>query len=431
MIEKQLEKLRQDFPILDIKVNNRPLVYLDNAATMQMPSAVMDRLQSFYTTSNANIHRGIHSLSEQSTKDYEAVRKKVSVFLGAESSEEIIFTSGTTAAINMVAGMVSEQLQTGDEIVITQMEHHSNFIPWQQLAQKKGVKLNVVPVDCNGVLNMECFHRMVNGKTRIVAMTELSNLTGIENPVEEMTAYVRDHSAAYVLIDGAQGVVHCRRNMSVLRPDFYCFSGHKLGAPTGTGILYIRKEVQSQLSPAWYGGGTVTSVSADKIGFLNGPAVFEPGTPNYAGVVGLGEVLDYWMNKELEMISEQYPKGWLSWECELLTYLEFGLQALDGVRILGTTDHRKGCVSVCAAGIHAFDFCKFLDQYGIAARSGHHCAMPYLQAMGAEYAVRFSVAPYNTMDEMDAAIWACDQTIKLLNGQREHGYKRSRKRHFE
>lgn len=417
MREKQLEAIRQDFPILDVKVNNKSYIYLDNAATMQMPSAVMDRLQFFYTTHNSNIHRGVHQFSMLATAEYEAARRTVCTFIGADSSEEIIFTAGTTAAINMVAGMVGEKLQSEDEILITQMEHHSNFIPWQQLAKKKKLKLKVVPIDQNGVLDMEQFCNMLTDKTRMVAVTEVSNLTGIENPVKEMISYVRARTNAFVLVDGAQGMAHCQPKMIDLKPDFYCFSGHKLGAPTGTGVLYMRKEIQQKMMPVWYGGGTVMSVTEDNSSFLEGPAIYESGTPNYAGVIGLDEALKYWMERDAQLSMESNSTSRFVWEDELLQHLETGLQTLEGVRILGKTEHRKGCLAVCFSGIHSFDFCKFLDLYGIAARSGHHCAMPYLQALGADHAVRFSVAAYNTLQEMDQTIQSCEQILKQLQGK--------------
>lgn len=405
-----MENIRQDFPILETKVNGNQLIYLDNAATMQMPMAVQERMQLFYKTENANIHRGIHTLSENATFQYECVRKKVCQFLRGKKEDKVIFTSGTTDAINQAAEMIGEFLEPGDEIITTAMEHHANFIPWYQLARRYKVKLQIVEVDSRGQIKLDHLESLLSEKTKLVTFTELSNVTGIENPVNEMTALVRSLSNAWILIDGAQGIVHCRKELSDVDCDFYCFSGHKLGAPTGTGALYIKESVFQRLSPSRYGGGTVDKVCRDEIIFVNGPSAFEPGTPNYAGVIGLGTALDYW----------SLHKDAADRENELVRELERGLRAIEGVHILGETDHRRGCVSIVIDNVHSYDFCKFLDLNGIAVRSGHLCAMPYLNAFHVEYAVRFSVAPYNTLDEIYITIKKCKEIIKWLRRHKKN-----------
>jgi len=414
-------ELRKDFPILETRVHGQQLIYLDNAATMQMPTAVLHRMEDFYKLENANIHRGAHTLSDAATADYEAVRGIADRFLGAESSGDIIFTSGTTASINMAAGMLEPFLKPDDEILVTEMEHHSNYLPWQELARRSGARFRVAPTDAKGQLDLERFQHMVNRRTRVAAITQRSNLTGIAPPVEEMITWLRRESDAYILLDGAQGIVHDRVALNRLLPDFYCFSGHKLGAPTGTGVLYVRKPLLSRLRPAWFGGGTVSDVCEDGFTFLEGASSFEPGTPNYAGIVGLGAALDYWHGKETVSSSERI----------LLLRLESGLREIGGVHILGETNDRRGSVSITAEGVHPFDLCRFLDGFGIAARSGHLCAMPYLRAMGQEHALRFSVAPYNVQEEIDTTLTCCREALKLLRGGTMHENGRNRKRHHK
>ncbi len=405
MGDKQV--LREDFPILSQRVHGKPLVYLDNAATMQMPRPVMDRMQAFYCAENGNIHRGIHALSESSTEAYENVRGTVCRFLGTGQPGEILFTSGTTASINLTAGMLSGSLRPGDEILITQMEHHSNYIVWQELAGRLSLTLRIVQVRPDGRLDMERFFEMVNERTRIAAFTELSNVTGIGTSAGEMVRFLRENSDARILIDGAQGVAHDRKDIAVLRPDFYCFSGHKLGAPTGTGVLYVRRDVLDTLRPVWFGGGTVRSLTENGPELYDGPSAFEPGTPNYAGIIGMGTALEYWMDRGACREREQ----------ALLGQLEAGLRDMDGVTVLGEagdSEPRRGCISVVFDGIHSYDMCRFLDQYGVAARSGHLCAVPYLRALGQEHAVRFSVAPYNMADEIAYTLETCREICRVL-----------------
>lgn len=402
-----MNTIRPDFPILTAKIHEKPLIYLDNAATMQMPLQVQNRIKQFYEEDNSNIHRGVHTLSEKSTFLYESVRDTVRDFLHGQHDDAIIFTPGTTDAINMTAQMLSRFLKPGDEIITTQMEHHANFIPWYELCKNLGLTLRILQVDSKGQLDLNHLETLVNEKTKIAAFTELSNVTGIEAPVREIISYIRSHSNAYILLDGAQGVVHSLKKMSEVDCDFYCFSGHKLGAPTGTGVLYVKEAVFKTLKPARFGGGTVTKVSSSGIQFVDGPAAFEPGTPNYAGVIGLGEALTYW---------KHYYEKYSQENCEdsLISLLEQGLCQIDGVRILGETEHRKGCISFVIDHVHPYDFCKFMDLYGIAARSGHLCAMPYLEALHTDHAIRFSVAPYNTLEEIHTVLEQSRKVIEML-----------------
>ena len=409
-----IKDIRSCFPILQTTVHDRPLIYLDNAATMQMPLSVMERMTEFYTKENANIHRGIHTLSEMATEAYEKARKTVGTFLNVKDTKQIIFTSGATDGINMAAGMLEQVLEPGDEIVITEMEHHSNFLPWAELAERKELALQIVPVKPDGCLDTEWLYAHISGKTRVLAFTELSNVTGIRNPVAEIIRNVRRLSdRVFILLDGAQGAVHGRGEVDALRADFYCISGHKLGAPTGTGVLCMSTRAQEELRPVRFGGGTVRTVSKENREYYEPPACYEPGTPNYAGMIGLGAALDFWMEQE-----EQHggKTSLYAYEIALLLQLEQELSRIPGIRILGDTPEgeRSGCLSFVAEGVHAYDLCRFLDQYGIAARSGHHCAMPYLTALGCEYAVRFSAAPYNTEEEIRNAADACRKICELI-----------------
>ena len=409
-----LKDIRSCFPILQTTVHDRPLVYLDNAATMQMPLPVMERMTAFYTNENANIHRGIHTLSEMATEAYEKARETAGSFLGVKDTKRIIFTSGATDGINMAAGMLEQVLEPGDEIMTTEMEHHSNFLPWAELAERKGLALQTVPVKPDGCLDTEWLYAHISSKTRVLAFTELSNVTGIRNPAAEIIRNVRGLSdRTFILLDGAQGAVHGREEADALQADFYCMSGHKLGAPTGTGVLCMSARVQEKLRPVRFGGGTVRTVSKEKREYYEPPACYEPGTPNYAGMIGLGAAMDFWMEQEEQCRGRD---SLYAQEKALVLQLERELRGIPGIRILGDVPEgeRAGCLSFVAEGVHAYDLCRFLDQYGIAARSGHHCAMPYLTAMGCEYAVRFSAAPYNTEEEIRYAADACRKICDLI-----------------
>ena len=402
------QKIQDYFPILKKDIHDHPLVYLDSAATMQMPEPVMERMNAFYRQENANIHRGIHSLSEQATREYEEVRNTVCRFLGSDDPEEIVFTSGTTASINMTAQMLEPMLRGNDEILVTAMEHHSNLLPWMEMAKRKNLTLRVVPVHSDGSLDLTALEQMISEHTRIAAFTEVSNVTSIRNPIASMIELLRKRCPALILIDGAQGIVHGRQSLRDMQPDFYCFSGHKLGAPGGTGVLYIRRKIMDQLKPVSFGGGIVHSVSYDAVSYVNGPSLFEPGTPNYPGVIGLGAALEFWMDVEKEQNLS------VAEECGLLKKLEKDLKEIPELHILGEGQRHYGCISFVSDQLHAYDICRMLDQYGIAVRSGHMCAQPYLQALGYEHAVRVSIAPYNTKEDMEYLVRSLREILDVV-----------------
>lgn len=406
-----MKELRALFPILNTTMCGRPLVYLDSAATMQMPQPVQERMAAFYQRENANIHRGIYGLSEGATAAYEEARRTAAQFIGAESAEEIVFTSGTTGSINLAAGMLEPLLADGAEILVTGMEHHSNLLPWMALARRKHLTLRVVPVNSDGTLDLRQFACAVNERTGIIALTEVSNVTGIRNPVAELVRVAREKSHAWVLVDGAQGVAHLRCPVRSMEPDFYCFSGHKLGAPTGTGVLYIRRDRQAQLCPCQFGGGTVSSVRYDDVAYKSGPARFEPGTPNYAGAIGLDACLRFWM--------EQDSRALAAHEQTLLSYLEQELSAMEGIHILGQGQRHYGCLSFVSDTVHPYDLCRLLSQCGVAVRSGHLCAQPYIEALGFEQVVRVSVAPYNTRQDVETFLRCLREILALGRYRRE------------
>ena len=411
---KGIRDIRAFFPILQTTVHDRPLVYLDNAATMQMPLPVMERMTAFYTKENANIHRGIHTLSEMSTEAYEKARETAGTFLGVKDTKRNVFTSGTTDGINMAAGMLERILEPGDEIMITEMEHHSNFLPWAELAERKGLVLRIVPVKPDGCLDTEWLYAHISGKTRVLAFSEFSNVTGIRNPAAEIIRNVRGLSdRVFILLDGAQGAVHGREEADALQADFYCMSGHKLGAPTGTGVLCMSARVQEKLRPVRFGGGTVRTVSKEKREYYEPPACYEPGTPNYAGMIGLGAAMDFWMEQEEQCRGRD---SLYAQEKALVLQLERELRGIPGIRILGDVPEgeRAGCLSFVAEGVHAYDLCRFLDQYGIAARSGHHCAMPLMAYYNVPAMCRASLAMYNTHEEVDRLVTGLQRIHRLL-----------------
>lgn len=391
-----MEELRQNFKLLDSGVAGTSYTYLDNSATMQVPETVLESICDFYHTSNANIHRGIHALSEKATDYYEIAREKTRVFIDAKYPEEIVFTSGTTASVNMAAQMVEHLISEDSEIIVSEMEHNSNFLPWLALSKRKKATLKIIPILADGTLDYEAFENMLSDKVALVSVTECSNVTGIKNSVDRIIKLTREKSNALVLIDGAQGVVHGRKSISKLGPDFYVFSGHKIGAPTGTGVLYVRKDIQDNLRPGWFGGGIVYQVFHDDAVFFDGARKFEAGTPNYVGVIGLGAAIDFWLEAEKSIGKEVIEET----EASIMKKLEEELRKISGVNILGKPDQRYGCLSFTTDKLHSYDVCKMLDSYNIAVRSGHMCAHNYLRALGAESIVRVSIAPYNTMDEI-------------------------------
>ena len=388
-----LELVRRDFPALDQLVNGHPLVYLDSGATAQKPLAVIEALTGFLTWHNANVHRGVHSLSQQATGLYDQARERTRRFLGAAEADEIIFTSGTTAAINLVAQSWGRRfLSPGDEILLTELEHHSNIVPWQLIRDFTGAVIKVIPISDDGDLDLESLDRLLSKRTRLVALTHVSNVLGTVNPVRQIAE--RAHAVgALVLVDGAQSAPHLAIDVRAQGADFFVFSGHKLNGPTGIGVLYGRRELLDRMPPWQGGGGMIGRVSFQETTFAPVPNRFEAGTPPFAEAIGLAAAMDY---------LESIPAGDLiAHEQSLLRYAERRLAEVPGVRVLGRPADRVGVVSFTVADTHPHDVGPILDQEGIAVRAGHHCSQPSLRRFGLEATVRPSLAFYNTREEID------------------------------
>ncbi len=391
-----IQAIRRDFPILSERVNGKPLVWLDNAATTHKPKAVIDRLSHFYQHENSNIHRAAHELAARATDAYEAARDKVARFIGAPSADQIIFVRGATEAINLVANTWGRQnIGAGDEIVISQLEHHANIVPWQLLAQEKGARIRVIPVDDHGQILLDEYRKLLNARTRLVCITQVSNALGTVTPVQEIVALA--HAAgARTLVDGAQSVSHLRVNVQALDADFFVFSGHKVFAPTGIGVVYGKKELLEAMPP-WQGGGNmIADVTFERTLFQPPPNKFEAGTGNIADAVGLGAAIDYVEGLGLEAIA--------SYEHDLLQYGTHGLLTVPGLRLIGTAAHKASVLSFVLPGWKTEEIGKALNQEGIAVRSGHHCAQPILRRFGLEATVRPSLAFYNTCEEIDLLV---------------------------
>jgi cysteine desulfurase/selenocysteine lyase len=389
-------KIKKDFPILNERVNGKPLVWLDNAATTQKPKSVIDRLDYFYRHENSNVHRAAHELAARSTDAYEAARKKVQAFLGAASPNEIVFVRGATEAINLVAQSWGDQyLESGDEIIISHLEHHANIVPWKRLADKKGLVLKVIPVDDNGQLLLDAYAKLLGPKTKLVAFTQVSNALGTITPVEEMTAMA--HAAgAKVLIDGAQSVSHMPVNVQALDADWFVFSGHKVFGPTGIGVLYGKEEILNSTEP-WQGGGNmIQDVTFEHIKYHKAPNRYEAGTGNIADAVGLGAAIDYVTRLGMANIG--------AYEHALLEYATHHLKQIPGIRLIGTAPNKASVLSFTLNGYSNDDVGKALNKEGIAVRTGHHCAQPILRRMGVESTVRPSLAFYNTCEDVDRLI---------------------------
>jgi cysteine desulfurase/selenocysteine lyase len=399
-------RIRADFPILAREVYGKPLVYLDNAATTQKPRVVIDAIRRFYEETNANIHRGLHFLSERATEQYESVRSKVRDFLGAGDDREIVFTRGTTEAINLVAASWGRwQLRPGDEIVLSAMEHHSNIVPWQLVCEATGAKIRVIPMDDSGELQLEEYEKLLSPRTKLVAITHVSNALGTVNPVEKIVAAAKAVGAR-VLVDGAQAVPHLPVNVQALGCDFYAFSGHKLFGPTGVGVLWGRAELLDAMPPYQGGGEMIRTVTFERSTWNHIPHKFEAGTPPIAEVIGLGAAIDYVEQVGREAIS-QHEHG-------LLARAIQGLSAVPGVRIVGTAKHKAAVVSFVLDGIHPHDVGTILDREGIAIRAGHHCAQPLMQRLGLVATARASFALYNTVEEADALVAGVAKVIEVF-----------------
>jgi len=400
-----INRIRKDFPILDQKINGNPLVYLDNAATTQKPLPVIQRISDYYLKENSNVHRGVHHLSQVATEAYENARKYVAGFINANESKEIIFTRGTTESINLLATVFAPWVQAGDEIVVSGMEHHSNLVPWQQLCEKKKARLKVLPVDLNGTLDLNFLEKMLTPRVKLLAITHLSNVLGTINPVKEI-ARIAHKKGIPVLLDGAQGIAHTKVDVQDLDADFYAFSGHKVYAPMGIGVLYGRSAWLQKLPPYQFGGEMIDEVSFEKATFNEIPYKYEAGTPNVAGALGLEAALRY--------VDETGWEDILKHEDTLLHYASEKLEGIDGMRIIGRAKDKAAVISFLVHGIHPFDLGTLLDQMGIAVRTGHHCVQPLMDFYCIPGTVRASFAMYNTMEEIDIFTEAVRKAVRML-----------------
>ena len=391
-----VDSIRGDFPILNQMVHGKPLVYLDNAATSQKPSAVIEAMSRYYTADNSNIHRGVHQLSERATKEYEEARVKVQGFINAAHSKEIIFVRGVTEAINLVTNSYGRaNVKAGDEILITAMEHHSNIVPWQMLCEEKGARLRVAPINDDGELILEEFEKLVNERTRLISVVHISNALGSINPVQAIVEIGHRHNVP-VMIDGAQAAPHTAIDVQELGCDFYAFSGHKVYGPTGIGVLYGKADILDAMPPYQGGGDMIASVTFEKTTYNTLPYKFEAGTPNIAGTIGLGAAIDYVNQIGLERIGR--------YEDELLAYGAEALSQISGLRLIGTAKEKAGVLSFVLDGIHPHDIGTILDREGIAVRTGHHCAMPLMERFGVPATARASLSFYNTKQEIDSLV---------------------------
>ncbi len=398
--------IRADFPILDQQINGKPLVYLDNAASSQRPRQVIDAISGYYERDHANVHRGVHTLSQRATDAYEGTREVVRQFINARDTKEIVFVRGTTEAVNLVAqSFVRPGAGPGDEILVSGLEHHANIVPWQLVCEQTGAQLKVIPITPTGEVDFAAFEKLIGPRTRILALAHVSNALGTILPVEKFIAVARQHGVP-VLLDGAQAVPHGRVDVSALDCDFYCFSGHKMLGPTGIGVLYGRQKLLEAMPP-WQGGGDmILSVSFEKTTYNQLPWKFEAGTPNISGTIGLGAAIRYLQSVGIERIA--------AYEHQLLTYATQRLQTIPGLKIVGTSAHKAAVVSFVMDGIHPHDIGTILDTEGVAIRTGHHCAMPVMEFFKVPATARASMSFYNTYDEIDRLVTALEHTRQVL-----------------
>jgi len=398
--------LRADFPVLHQSVRGFPLAYLDNAASSQLPQAVIDAINTQQSRNHANVHRGVHQLSERSTAAYEGAREAVRGYINAAGTEEIVFTRGTTEAINLVAASLGGQiLAPGDEVLITWMEHHSNIVPWQLICERSGARLVPVPITDRGELDLDAFSQLLNEKTKIVAFVHVSNALGTVNPARELIRLAHD-AGAIVVVDGAQAMPHGRVDVQALDCDFYAFSGHKMFAPTGIGVLYGKAALLDSMPPYQGGGEMILTVSFDSIRYNALPYKFEAGTPNITGAIGLGATIDYLSAIDFDALARH--------ETELLGYASQRLLEIDGARIIGTAEHKASVLSFVLGGIHAHDLGTIVDGAGVAIRTGHHCAMPVMERFGIAATARASFALYNNMDDVDRLMEGLRQAMEIF-----------------
>jgi len=400
------DKIRKDFPILHRQVNGKPLIYFDNGATSQKPQQVIDIINRYYQHENSNIHRGIHTLSQEATDAYEKARTTVQQFINAKHNHEVIFTSGTTGSINLVASSFGKKhIHVGDEIIISTMEHHSNIVPWQMLCEEKKAILKVIPINDKGELLIDEFKKLLSPKTKLVAVTHVSNTLGTINPVKEIIKLAKT-AEAFVLIDGAQAVPHTKVNVQELDCDFYAFSAHKMFGPTGVGILYGKEAILNELPPYQGGGDMIKTVTFEKTTYNELPHKFEAGTPNIVGGLGLAAAIDYMNNIGIANIE--------AYEHELLSYATEKIKQIEGVRIIGEATNKASVLSFLVDGTHPSDIGMIIDKLGIAIRTGHHCTEPLMNRFDIPGTARASFAFYNTKEEIDTFILALERALKML-----------------
>jgi cysteine desulfurase/selenocysteine lyase len=401
-----IQNIRQQFPILNREIHKKPLVYLDNGATVQKPENVIQAIDSYYQKINANVHRGVHTLSMEATEQMEHTRHVLQTFFNAQHPHEIIFTRGTTESINLVAHGFAQLLQEGDEVVISQMEHHSNIVPWQLACEKSGATIHVIPMHKNGVLDMESYKKMLSTKTKLVAVNHISNTLGTINPIKEIIDLSHEQGAA-VLIDGAQAVAHMEVDVQELNCDFYACSAHKMYGPTGIGMLYGKEAWLNKLPPYQGGGEMIKEVTFEKTTYAPLPFKFEAGTPNIADAIAWTQAIEFIQSIGLENIAQH--------ENELLHYATKKIKTIPGVKIVGTASEKSAVLSFIVEGLHPFDIGSILDKYGVAVRTGHHCTQPIMQYYDISGTIRASFAVYNTREEIDIFIEALEKTIQMLS----------------
>ncbi len=401
-----INKIRAEYPILDLEMNGRKLVYFDTAATSQTPKCVVDKITEMYTTKKANVHRGVHELSQQATEEMENTREKVRKFINAKSTKEIIFTRGTTEAINLVASSLGEKSCHGDEIILTVMEHHSNIVPWQLIQQRKRIQLRVVPMNEKGEVREDVYEDLFTENTRLVALSHVSNVMGTINPIKKMIEIAHKHGIP-VLVDGAQSTPHIKIDVQNLDADFFAFSAHKMYGPTGVGVLYGKEKFLESMTPYQGGGEMIGTVSFEKTTFAELPFKFEAGTPDFVGIAAFGTAIDYINELGIDNIAQH--------EHELLEYATAEMLKIPNMRIFGTSENKSGVISFLVGNIHHYDLGMLLDKMGIAVRTGHHCAQPLMNAFGIEGTVRVSFGIYNTFEEIDRFIVALKKAVDMLS----------------
>ena len=405
LTDQQILDIRKDFPILDTKIEGKPLIYLDNAATSQTPDVVVDEIAYMYRNLKANVHRGVHTLSQLATDRQEETREKVRQYINAASTEEIVFTRGTTEAINLVASSLGGKFSHGDEIIITAMEHHANIVPWQLLQNNKRIRLRIVPINERGEVKMDDYKDLFTENTRFVAISHVSNVLGTVNPVKEMIAIAHSHGVP-VLVDGAQAVSYLKVDVQDLNADFYAFSAHKMYGPTGVGVLYGKKKLLDMMPPYQGGGEMIGTVTFEKTTFAKLPYKFEAGTPDFVGIAAFGKALDYIQSIGIDNIAEH--------EDRLMKAATEGLMRIPGMQFFGTSDNKSAVISFLVNNINSYDMGTILDKLGIAVRTGHHCAEPLMHRLGIEGTVRASFGVYNTMDEVEQFVAAVERVAKMF-----------------